>query len=194
MLGRRTGLDFSEHQLHVKETEDLKVYYLKKPNTSWDSIKYINTNGILAVTGDYGNWIFCREFQPTPDTGACNHYWLEKLRIDSTQNATEYDMESTLEGLLKRIIEYKEEYVERYGGEYHEDNVHEKAYDEIFQYLDECLDKVNDEYEYELYAYRERPNYWDTEDVIFYKKPKAWFLTILDGFDEICRRLKEKTI
>ena len=46
----RTKIDFSKHELLVKESNDLTVHYLKIPNTRTDSIKYINTNGILAVT------------------------------------------------------------------------------------------------------------------------------------------------
>ena len=67
MEGRRTKLNFSQHELHVIKQEDLLVHHLRKPGTDMDNIKYINTNGVMVVTGDYGNWMFCREFHPSAD-------------------------------------------------------------------------------------------------------------------------------
>jgi hypothetical protein len=62
MKGKRTGIEFGEHEVLVTKTEECLIHYLKKPNTISDSIKYINVGGILAVTGDYGNWIFVENF------------------------------------------------------------------------------------------------------------------------------------
>ena len=49
---KRTSVDFKDHELIIKETDDLSVYHLKKPDTYYDSVKFINTNGIMVVTGD----------------------------------------------------------------------------------------------------------------------------------------------
>ena len=48
------------------------------------------------------------------------------------------------------------------------------------------------ELDYTHYAYREQPNGLDYEDVIFIKDYKFWLKAVFDGFDEICRLLKEQ--
>lgn len=140
-----------------------------------DSIKYINTNGILAVTGDYSNWIFCREFHPTADGHASDHYWEEKLRISSCQKPSRYSAEET-EKEIRRMLDDPE------GGWLGEDR----------EFLQDLLSKVDDELEYTYFAYRESPRGWDSESIPFAEKTDYHFLAVLDGFDEICRRLKGK--
>lgn len=56
-MAKRTNVDFSKHELTINKSDCTTVYYLKKPGTVVDSVRFINTNGILAVNGDYGNWI-----------------------------------------------------------------------------------------------------------------------------------------
>ena len=103
MKGKRTGLDFSKHELLCTKSDELTIHHLKKPNTYYDSIKYINTQGIMAVTGDYGNWIFCREFHPSADDYVSSGYWCEKLSIASCQVYKEYDPEETEKEIKRRL-------------------------------------------------------------------------------------------
>lgn len=178
--GKRTGIDFSEHELIVTEQEGLLIHHLKKPNTYWDSIKYINCGGILAVTGDYGNWIFCREFHPSAKGYVSEHYWHEKLKIASTQEATDFDGDATKIALQEKLDEYKEE-------------KGENAKNEVIEYYEECMSRCDGhELDYTYFAYRENPDDIDTEDVILIKDYKSWLKTVFDGFDEICRRMKEE--
>jgi hypothetical protein len=190
MKGKRTGLDFSEHKLIITKTDEVLIHYLKKPNTTWDSIKFINTNGIMAVTGDYGNWIFCREFHPSADGYVSDGYWHEKLQISSTQDATEFDGEATREALIQKIKEYKEEKIEELeDGE----EIEEDEEDEILEYYKGCLERCDEIlFDYEIFAYREQPNRLDYDDVILIKDYKPWLKCIFDGFEEICRRMKEE--
>ncbi len=175
MKGKRTGIDFSKHELAITDTEGLLVHHLFVPNTNYDNIKYINTNGIMVVTGDYGNYIFCREFHPSAKGGVDSGYWREKMQLYSCQIPLEYDSESTKVEIQKLLSE--------------NDDLTE---DEI-EYLEECLYYVDDEIEYNYHAFRKQVGrFGDYENVPDVKKYKGQVPFIFDGFDEICRRLKEK--
>jgi hypothetical protein len=183
MIGKRTKIDFSEHEVLVTKTNEVLIHYLKKPNTVCDSIKYINCGGILAVTGDYGNWIFCREFHPSEDGYVSDCYWHEKLISSSTQEATEFDKDATKEAILEKVNEYKEE---------NSDNLEDEKVQERIEYYEECMNRCYEhELDYTHFAYREQPNGMDYDDVILVKDYKFRLKIIFDGFDEICRRLKE---
>ena len=175
MKGKRTEIEFEKHELIVTRQEGLLVHSLKKPDSYMDSIKYINTNGILAVTGDYSNWIFCREFHPTADGYVSDSYWKEKLKIHSCQEPSKYDSDRT-EIEIKELL----------------DDPERNWDDEDRDYLNDLLTRTDDELEYTYYAYRQYPSKWDSESVPFVKSASFHFLAILDGFDEICRRMKEE--
>jgi hypothetical protein len=179
MKGKRTGVDFSKHEVIVTEQPGLLVHYLRQPNTIHNCIKYINTNGIMAVTGDFGNWIFCREFHPSKEGGVSDGYWKEKLGIASTQKASDYSSKLT----EQRIKEAINGGMEKYG--YKGDKLKAVKY-----FLTECLDHVENEHEYVAYAYQNHPGFMDTEEIPFQKETKPWLLSVFDGFDEICRRIK----
>lgn len=176
MKGRRTGVDFSNHQLEVVKNEHVMVHHLKQPGTIINNIRYVNISGNLVVTGDFGNWIFCRPFHPSSTTTEVSaSYWMEKLEIHSCQVPTKYNPEET----LKSLKEYKKDR-KKQGWLTKEEK----------QYLNRCMELVDDHLEYQFYAYRELPHGWDYEDVIHEEKVKPWFQVVLDGFEEICRRLR----
>ena len=180
MIGKRTKIDFSKHDVLVTKTDEVLIHYLRKPNTVCDSIKYINCGGILAVTGDYGNWIFCREFHPSKDGYVSDGYWHEKLRILSTQDAMDFDGNATKESLQEKLNEYKNEQGEG-------------ADEDVIEYYEECMSKCDEhELDYTHFAYREQPNGMDYDDVVLIKDYKYWLKAVFDGFDEICRRMKEE--
>ena len=171
-MTKRTDVDFSKHELIVVETPAVTSHYLKKPNTITDSIKFINTNGILAVTGDYGNWIFCREFHPSPTSHVSGGYWDEKLEISSTQKSDEFNADK----VKKEIKELKEQ--------------HELSEEEL-EWLDELEDEADEgEYGY-IHKAWEHPSTFDTEMIPRGKVRHYWLDVIYDGFDEICNRMKE---
>jgi hypothetical protein len=183
LRSKRTNIDFKDHEVLVTKTDEVLIHYLKKPNTICDSIKYINCGGILAVTGDYGNWIFCREFHPSPDGYVSDGYWYEKLKILSTQDVLDFDGEGTKKAIQEKINEY----IEEKGDDIDED---------VIQYYEECMLKCDEHLlDYEHYAYREQPYGMDYDDVITIKDYKYWLKAVYDGFDEICGRLKmEQTV
>ena len=180
MIGKRTGIDFSKHEVIVTDVDGLLIHHLKIPNTICNNIKYINTNGIMAVTGDFGNWIFCREFHPSTEGGASAGYWDEKLEISSQQKAKKYDAEET----VKRINEFEETFPDYFGREMNEE---EK------DWVQRLRRNVDDEYEYIYIAYRDSPSSIDSEAVPFGKVRHKWLEIIYDGFDEMCRRIKEQS-
>lgn len=143
------------------------------PYSSCNRIKFINAGGILAVTGDFGNWIFCREFHPSADGYVSEEYWCEKLKIASTQEPYEYDEEETRRRLLSELS--------------NEEDLTEAEK----EYLNECIRQSDDEHSYDYYAYQESVGrYEDSEYVIKARKVKIWLQYIFDGFDEICQRMK----
>lgn len=173
MKGKRTGLDFEQHELRITEQDDLLVHYLRKPNTICDSVKFINTNGILAVTGDYGNWIFCREFHPGPNAGVSDGYWKEKLKISSCQEPAKYDADKTENEIKRRISE-------------------DDCPASFKEYYQELLLQIGDgEINYMYHAFNDAPNGLDCEYIPLVKSVDHWLLCVFDAFDEICRRMKE---
>lgn len=167
-----TEIDFSKHELFELKSDLITIHYLKKPDTICDSVKFINTEGILAVTGDYSNWIFCREFIPDAKNSTSFGYWKEKLKISSCQQVAKYDSTATEEE-IKRLIAESDDREEQ-------------------EELEELLKHVDDELDYTYFAFRESKlsSRWDFESIPFVKTVDYHFYAILDAFDEICRRLK----
>lgn len=172
MREKQTNIDFSEHELHITKQDGLIVHFLKKPGTYYDCIKYINTNGIMAVTGDYSNWIFNREFIPSPTAEHWDGYMKEKLVISSCQEPAKYDAKRTEEAIKEFLKE-------------------EDLSEENREFLEELLTKVDDELEFLYYAFREGNHSIDYEYMPYVKSVNYHFLAIMDGYNEICKRLRE---
>ena len=173
MNDKRTDVNFDKHELTVVvDIPEVVIHKFKKPDSYHQSITFINAQGILAVTGDYGNWIFCREFHPAADNFVSDSYWCEKLRISSTQKISDYDPEGTKKEIEERLKE----------DDLGED---EKDYlNDLFNYVDECEER------YMVYAHDNLPKNRDYEFIPITKKLNPWLEVIFDAFDEICRRKK----
>jgi hypothetical protein len=104
MNDKRTDVDFSKHEVVITKNDNILIHYLKQPNTTINSVKFINTNDVLVVTGDFGNWIFCREFIPSAKNYVSDHYWIEKLRISSCQDPYEFDCDEAKQQ-IKELLE-----------------------------------------------------------------------------------------
>jgi hypothetical protein len=183
MKGKRTGIDFSKHVLTEKHygDGDVSIYTFKIPGTVCHSVNFINACGVLTVNGDFGNWVFCREFHPSADGYVSDNYWVGKLKNSSSQKPGHYDSETTEKELreeIKRLEEEKEDYSK-------------ENYEEYKDYLETCLRDVDDELEYTYQAYRNQPGFMDYESVIFCKSLDEWLLIIFDAFDAICSLKKE---
>lgn len=175
-LSPRAAVDFSKHELHITETDNVTIYKLKKPDTITQMVTFINCEGIMSVTGDYGNWVFCREFHPAHSGNVSDGYWIEKLRISSQQNPYEFDETATKAEIRKLIDEYKE--------------TPDDFEDGYFEYLEDLLDYLYEgEYYYGAMAHYNRPSYFEGESVPYVNKINIWLLVIFDAFEEICSRV-----
>ena len=178
---KRTNVNWSKHELIVKSDSLTKIWELKKPNTYTGRVVFINSCGVMSVTGDYGNWIFCREFHPSLDGYVSDCYWCEKLRIGSTQSDRNYDASATMEEIEKQLNGGLED--EGYEGE------KLKTYKD---YLETCLEHVDEEIDYNYHAFSyDMPDFLTAEDVIRMTKMPFWLEVIFDAFEEVCRRLGE---
>ena len=170
MREKRTDVDWSKHVLTETHGETL-IHRLCIPGTVSQSLTFINTQGVMAVTGDYGNWIFCREFHPSPDGSVSDMYWLGKLRNSSCQDPSEFDSDE----VKRQVKELKEN--------------HELSAEEI-EWLD-SLESAADDGEYAFIAEAmNHPGNFDTEMIPNGKVTQWWLLVVFDAFDEICRRLQ----
>jgi hypothetical protein len=183
-INNRTGIDFSGYNLKVINQPELLVHELTRPGHShMYKVKFINTNDVMVVTGDYGNWMFCREFHPSADGYVSDGYWHEKLGLYSTQEGKEFDSEAT----KKLIQDGLDGGLEEYGYEGDSLEQMKEYYEELMDYV-ECSD-----WEYEYFAYNNYPSFSDSECVPHIKKTKYWLQVVFDAFDEICIRMKNSS-
>jgi len=177
MRERKSNLDFKDHVFTTKVEGDTITYTLKKPNTWIHSLVFVNTAGILAVTGDYGNWIFSREFHPSFGGYVSEMYWIEKLNNSSSQVPGKYDSDATAQEIrekIKEIVDTPED----------SDDI------ELLEYYENLLNYVHDEIEYTYMAYRELPSSCvDLESIPFVKELDYWLYVVFDAFDEMCNRM-----
>lgn len=98
MREKRTDIDFSQHKHRIEifsnsETgHEIRVDHLQVGNSNYNYVQFINTDRILTVTGDYGNWTFCRPFVPSKDGYVSDLYWIEKLRMSNYLDFDTLDM------------------------------------------------------------------------------------------------------
>ncbi len=177
-MNKRTDVDFSKHELKVIEYNGVLIHEFKIPNTNTHSITFINACGVMTVTGDFGNWVFSREFHPSAESkGVSGRYWDEKLQNASVQKSHIFDADQT----AKEIMEFKDSFAEQNGREMNEEET-----DWIKSLEKNCCD----EYEYTYLAYRENPNDIDYESVPFGTVRHIWLDIVYDAFDAICLYLK----
>lgn len=168
----RRNVDWSKHIIETIKEEHSLMYCIRIPNSSTNLVRFVNAYGVLTVSGDFGNWVFCREFHPSPEGYVSDGYWLEKLRMASTQGPQKYDRDGTVE-LIKKELE-EEDFTEK-----------EK------EYLEDCIYQSDDEIEYMHQAFRNNVGrYEDYEQIPLCKEVDVWLLIVFDAFDEICRRMK----
>lgn len=185
-MKKRTLVDFSKHELTIDSNNICTIHWLKKPDTTNGQIKFINIDGVLVVKGDYGNWIFCREFIPSAVQGAIvsDSYWIEKLETLSTQKGREFDTEGTIEVLSNGIGIGLEN--DGYEGEQLKSL---KEYYKVWQSFAEDSNSID---EYIRMASSDMPDFIDIRDIPYHTRTKNWLEVVFDAYEEINLRLKEK--
>lgn len=173
--GKRTGVDFTEHDLKVVRTPSYKSFELQKGDSMSQRVKFTLIDGVTLVTGDYGNWVFCRPFEPSKDGRVSDGYWFEKLQIASTQEYRDYCPKTTQSLLKERLAETGED----------DDS------EDLINYYNLCLEYVEDEIEY-LSVAREYPDWADYEYIVIGYETKAWLKIVFDAFEHMCQRIAEE--
>jgi hypothetical protein len=174
---KRTKVDFSKHILTPIVSVDGTplTFRFADPLTGCYAITFINTCGIMAVTGDCNNWIFCREFHPSAKGYVSDSYWVEKLRIASTQKPSNFSLEETKKEIEERLSKGKDDGMS----------------DEDKDYLNDLLEHLYDgEERYQVYAHDNLPNNRDFEFVPYRTELNPMLEVVFDAFDEICERMK----
>ena len=184
----RADMDWSKHILTTEKHGDFAtVHRLKKPNTGWEMVEFINIKGHgLLVCGDFGDWKFSRCFIPDRKNHVSDYfwmvsesYWIEKLKI-SNENIDPFVFSKKI--LLEEIKNLEELYLE-------EDDVLNKTEREEFNtWIDELRDC--DSTEVLMSLCEDAPGFIDGEDFPEGKDVCEWLKIVFDAFDEICRRMK----
>lgn len=190
--GKRTQQDWSQH-VHTREVfknekgDEIITDRLEKQGTLDEHIVFINDQSGLTVRGDFGNWVFNRNFMPNGGNkvGVSDDYWTEKLITASEQKFDRLDFEQ----IEKDFKEDFKEWVFDYNRAPHQLKV-------IQEWKGEVLNAISDADELEyLYKMHRLPNPldWGHEEVPMAKKTPIWLNIVFDGFEEICRRMKAET-
>lgn len=180
-MKNRTCVDLSKHELIEEISDVAKIWGLKNANSCYQKVNFINIDGVLLVTGDYGRWTFCREFHPGGE-GVSDSYWIEKLRYNSEQNP--YNFSGEL--LKKQIDEYVLELIDNNLDDFSSDDCIKKEIQFFREMKDECFDS---ESEYIEYVKANAPHW--IESIPMGQEINIQLLVIFDYFDEICKRIKK---
>lgn len=179
-MSNRTNTDFSKHQLDIKKKEGISIYRLHLNFSHSKSVVFINANGVMAVTGDYYNWIFCREFNPEKEVQVDDRYWAEKLEINSGQKAYEFSPTQTVD-MLNEYINDADEYWNE-----------EKA-NEVREYYQGCIDNVGqDGNEYQYYALTNLPSFLEPGQIAYETELKYGLRFIYDAYEEVIAKVKSE--
>lgn len=179
-IKKRTQIDFSKHQLEINQKgKDTVVYKFRKPGTALHGITFINSNGIMAVTGDFGNWIFCREFKLSikRSSTVSDSYWSQKLKISSTQNPEVFDPVATDKELNKLSGEYS--------------TLSYDQQEELYEYIDLLKGNLNSQFHYESEAFSEKPSFLYYEQIPECYKQHPWLSMVYDAYDQMVVRFME---
>jgi len=99
----RTHFDFSKYELSVEKNGNTTIHKFKVPNKTLTAVTFINSCGIMAVTGAFGNWIFSREFIPKKGFKVSDGYWCEKIEQSSFQTPYVFDKETVRQEIQEAL-------------------------------------------------------------------------------------------
>jgi hypothetical protein len=178
---------FEQHTLTVNEYTTHLEHILKIGDRYSQSIKFINIDGKLLVTGDYGNYVFDRCFVPDADNeGVSVPYWLGKLRQNSCQKpCQDIDFEMTNEILAERIADLHVEAIGR--------GLTDEEQQEVDYYIDMINYGESNVYMYVAEAINSKPDHLDSEALGFISyKLNPQIQVVFDAFNHICKLLKQQ--
>jgi hypothetical protein len=183
-MQKYSEFDFSKHQLKIEHYEHITIHTLQtSENSSIFKVRFMNIPSHLIIDGDFGSWMFCRNFYPNGkyDDYCQPSYWMEKLRMNSSQDPAEFDKDETEKELLEGINGGLEEY--GYKGNELKEAI------SFFKFLQIYLDN---EIEYKYMAFIEHiPSFMDCEQIPYVRTASPQLNIVFDAFNEICNRLKQ---
>lgn len=181
-IGKRTKIDFTKHEIEIIEHNTAIIHEFKKPDTKIHSIVFINACGVLSVTGDFGNWIFSRQFIPGAlSDRVSDQYWDEKLRINSTQQPQKFDPDKT----RLELLDFKKQLIEDFSQD--GDDVINKI-EEWCSNLENSLNYCS-EFEYMRAVYEDIPDFVDLESIPIATIRDSSLNAVYDAFDIMCDKL-----
>lgn len=178
-MDKLSRIDFTNHKLHIVKNEYFESYQLKVDGTIVNSIKFTLINGVTLITGDFGNWVACRPFNPNTEIIDSVGYFCEKLTINSTQSTTEWCEDTLNENIDNLISILKDKGLRK----------NELAKCENF--LNELKDYGGEETDYYNYFTDNAPNSFEYDWLPSGKKTQYSILIIIDAFNEIGKRIKK---
>lgn len=187
----RTNIDFSKHELIIKQDSLCKIHWLKRPNLMRYNVKFIHIENLLVVTGDFGRWTFERDFNPEgfEKSGVSDSYWCEKIRLGSVQKTGVFDSEVAEQSIQEKIDNLLE------NSEADDDNnicFENNNEQEEYEFWNELLYYCSDEIEFINYFRGNRPDSLDFENLPAYNKQNEDLDAIFDAFEEIMKRYNNK--
>ncbi len=195
---KRTNWDWSKHTHKVEifkssEGNEIRVDHFQKGDSNCGYVKFVNDSRGMSVFGDFGNWIFCRQFHPSADGFVSEGYWFEKLRMKSCQELGSFDEGETDKELQELLDERINELTEEYEGVEDGPAIVDDKIGELKEWVQIMKSHTGDEIEYKYNAFRmPLPEGVDHEDIPFAKKVHSQLPFVFDAFDEICRRLRSE--
>lgn len=177
----RTQTNFENHQLTIKELDGIIIYTFKKPDTIEQQLIFIIGYDVTTVTGDFGNWVFNREFTPALNGTVSDDYWDEKLQSASRQEIEHFDSDDTAE----KIMEFCSTFEEKFGREMNE--AEGEWIEQLETYADDEVDYM---YMFNKHYPTETLNSEDTEILITFARSHC-LKVIYDAFDVMCSRMEK---
>lgn len=174
---KRTKIDFSKHILEVEKTDKIAVYSFRLPEKKhYHSVIVICACGVTTITGDWGNWVFCREFHPCKNGKVSEGYWDEKLEIGSVQKSDVFDEDEAIreiDALLKENDDFD---------------------DETIMFLNDLRGWTSDEFEYVQFIRDNKPQDGplDYTDLPTGRIRHRWLDAIYDAFDVMCDLIEKQ--
>jgi len=109
---------------------------------------------------------------------------IQRTTEEIIKDRLKYDSEATYKELEDGINGGLEEYG------YMDDDL-----DVMKEYYKNCQMYSETEWEYIAFAHGDdKPNFIDHDQVPFVERTKQWLMIVYDGFDEICRRIKDNEV
>jgi hypothetical protein len=155
------------------------IYDFKKPDSIEHRVIVINAYGVCSVTGDFGKWIFEKEFHLSGNCTKINDGYILQ-NSPRTQELYEWDGElvrKEIEETIQQSYDIESDEMSDEENEYWSGLIN-ATYDCEYTYIAKCMN---------------RPSCIESENIPKSRqKLNPYLLAIFDAFEEICGRTKDE--